>query len=282
MKKIPLFITLFSLISFGAVVVPASAHQPRIVESEAIQVIDPEISKAYYGELSGEPHVYTIESQKEFNLYIGILLPDAKSTKKDVKAEILKEGELIATLGGSSAEWKPFFEPFGQSKYFEGGEYKARAPAGKYTVRVSSTNNDSKYSLAVGEIESFDREEGVNALAVIPDLKRTFFEESPVSFILSPFGWGYVLMMYILAFITGFLYRAILKKFAKGSARGVNKNMGNGDRLIRMALWLGLLMWAITTSWNPILLFFSGFALFEAIFSWCGFYAAIGKNTCPR
>jgi hypothetical protein len=30
-----------------------------------------------------------------------------------------------------------------------------------------------------------------------------------------------------------------------------------------------------------ILIFFSGFALFEALFSWCGFYAALGKSTCP-
>jgi len=40
-------------------------------------------------------------------------------------------------------------------------------------------------------------------------------------------------------------------------------------------------LWAITTTWSPILIFFSGFAFFEAIFSWCGFYAAMGKNTCP-
>lgn len=31
----------------------------------------------------------------------------------------------------------------------------------------------------------------------------------------------------------------------------------------------------------PKTIFFSGFAFFEAIFSWCGFYATIGKNTCP-
>jgi hypothetical protein len=72
-----------------------------------------------------------------------------------------------------------------------------------------------------------------------------------------------------------------LKKFAKGSVRGVHKNIGKKDRIIRLAIWIGLLLWAITTSWNPWLIFFSGFALFEALFSWCGFYAAIGKNTCP-
>jgi len=32
---------------------------------------------------------------------------------------------------------------------------------------------------------------------------------------------------------------------------------------------------------NPLLIFISGFCTFETIFSWCGFYAAIGKNSCP-
>ncbi|MBM3281711.1 MAG: DUF2892 domain-containing protein [Candidatus Harrisonbacteria bacterium] len=87
--------------------------------------------------------------------------------------------------------------------------------------------------------------------------------------------------MYLLAGIVGLLYRAILKKFAKKSVRGATHNIGKADRLLRLAIGAGLLLWAITTSWSPILLFFSGFALFEALFSWCGFYAAIGKNTCP-
>jgi hypothetical protein len=77
------------------------------------------------------------------------------------------------------------------------------------------------------------------------------------------------------------LYRFILKKFASGTTRGAHKNIGKYDRAIRFAIALGLLLLAITTSWSPWLLFFSGFALFEAIFSWCGFYAALGKNTCP-
>ena len=275
-KSTVLFLlTLFLVPSF------VSAHQPRMVEGIAIEVVDPEVSKAYYGELSGTPHTYTIRASEDFNLYVGILVPDTKVPKKDVMAEIVKDGEIIETIGGSEAEWATFFEPFGQSTYWEGGEYKARVQAGEYIIRVSSENNNSKYSLAVGEIEAFDGKEGFNALNLIPELKRGFFEESPISFIKSPFGWGYILMMYIIAFIFGFLYRAILKKFTKGTVRGVHKNIGKGDRLLRLAIGLVLLLWAITTSWNPILIFFSGFALFEAIFSWCGFYAALGKNTCP-
>lgn len=259
----------------------AFAHQPRVVESETTQVVDPEISKAYYATLNGSPHTYIVDSKVDFDLYVGILVPDIKSADKSTVAEISKAGVVLATIGGKDAPWKSFFEPFGQSSYLDGGEYKARAEAGVYTIKVRSDNNDSKYSLAVGEIEAFDGAEGTNALSVIPELKRDFFEESPISFIKSPFGWGLIVVMYLLAGIVGFLYRAILKKFAKNSKRRATRNIGKADRLIRFAIGVGLLIWAITTNWSPVLLFFSGFAFFEAIFSWCGFYAALGKSTCP-
>jgi len=93
--------------------------------------------------------------------------------------------------------------------------------------------------------------------------------------------WRLIATSYILAFIFGFSYRMILKKFAKKTTRGIAKNIGKPDRILRFGLGLGLLILAIITNWSLILFFFSGFAFFEAIFSWCGFYAAIGKNTCP-
>ncbi|MEN9582578.1 MAG: hypothetical protein RL641_532 [Candidatus Parcubacteria bacterium] len=280
-KVIPLaFLALFVAL-FVLTPPTASAHQPRITESRLTTVSDPEVSKAYYAKLTGVPDVYVINAPAPFDLYVGILVPDIKSTKKDILAEVFKDSVKIATIGGADATWKPFFEPFGQSNYFDGGEYKARAEAGVYTIKVSNPDNTGKYSLAVGEIEAFDGKEGANALSMIPDLKRDFFEESPISFILSPFGWGLIVIMDILAFIVGFIYRAILKKFARRSAHGAPKNIGKKDRLIRVAIGVGLLLWAITTTWSPILVFFSGFAFFEAIFSWCGFYAAMGKNTCP-
>jgi len=276
-KFIPL--TLLALFVFAPSL--ASAHQPRITESRQTTVPDPEISKAYYGKLTGEPDVYTIEAKEAFNLYVGVLVPDIAGQKKDVSAVVMKDGKQIALLDGATFAWKQFFEPFGHDTYWQGPEYKARADAGTYEIRVTSPNNDSKYSLAIGEIEKFDGKEGMNALTLIPQIKKNFFNESPIGFILSPFGWGLIVIMYILAFIAGFIYRAILKKFAKNSPRGVVKNIGKPDRLIRTAIGVALLLLAITTSWSPILIFFSGFAFFEAIFSWCGFYAAMGKNTCP-
>ena len=226
----------------------ASAHQPRIVESRQTTVIDPEISKAYYGQLTGAPDVYTIQAGAPFNLYVNVLVPNIAGQKKDVSATILKDGKPLAALNGTQFAWKQFFEPFGHNMYWMGPEYKARADAGVYVITVTSSNNDSKYSLAIGEIEAFNFTEGTNALSLIPQLKSNFFNESPIGFILSPMGWGLIVILYLLAFIVGFIYRAILKKFAKSSPRGVAKNIGTLDRLVRLAIGAILLLWAITTA----------------------------------
>jgi uncharacterized membrane protein len=90
------------------------------------------------------------------------------------------------------------------------------------------------------------------------------------------------IVVFILAFLFGFFYRLIVKKMAVKTVRGSSKNIGTQDRWYRFGLGVILFILAIITAWNPILLFASGFCFFEAIFSWCGLYAALGKNTCPR
>lgn len=259
----------------------AYAHQPRIVEDRLTVVTEPEISKAYYAKLVGVPDIYTISSSQDFELYVGILVPDIAGQKKDITVIVLKDGNQIATLDGNSFAWTQFYEPFGADKYWKGGEYIAAAGPGNYEVRVSSTNNDSKYALAIGETEKFGLSDSRSATTLIPQIKKDFFNKSPIGFVSSPLGLGLIAIMYTLAFIFGFAYHALLKKFAKGSTRGAVRNIGTPDRTLRLAIGVGLLLWAITTSWSPFLLFFSGFAFFEAIFSWCGFYAALGKKTCP-
>lgn len=284
------FSKIFILIAFAIFLVPAlaSAHQPRITESRLTEVPSPEISKAYYGKLTGEPDVYVINATEAFDLYVNVLVPDIAGQKKDVSAVVLKGGKELVVLEGINFEWTKFYEPFGADTYWKGPEYKARAEAGTYEVRVWSSNNDSKYSLAIGEIEAFDGKEGMNALTIIPKLKKNFFDESPISFIKSPFGWGMIVAMYILAGIFGLALRFVFKIIARRSTRGApkpqtqtSKNIGRPGRLLRAAFGLGLLLLAITTTWNPILIFFSGFCIFESIFSWCGIYATMGKSTCP-
>lgn len=91
----------------------------------------------------------------------------------------------------------------------------------------------------------------------------------------------YILTIYGSAFVFGFLYRFLLKRVASRSQMGAQKNIGKPDRVARIVIGCLLLGWAGMTSWNPLLLFVSGFAFFESIFSWCGLYAVLGKNTCP-
>jgi hypothetical protein len=258
----------------------ASAHQPRVIQGRQTVVTEPEISKAYYGQLTGVPDTFTIQASASFNLYVNVLVPDIAGQKKDISATITKDGKPLVALDGMHFTWTKMFEPFGYDTYWVGPEYKAKAEAGTYVVTVTSSSNDSKYSVAIGETEKFDFKEIMNALAIIPHLKSGFFNESPISFVLSPFGWGLIIVLYLLAGIVGLIYRFVLKKLAKNSARKVRKNIGTLDRLLRLVIGVALLFWAITTDWNLFIIFFSGFAVFEAVFSWCGFYAALGKNTC--
>jgi hypothetical protein len=280
-----LFRKIFLFLCAVFVLVPAIAlaHQPRITTQAVTIVSDPEVSKAYYGQLMDEPHVYHISASSSFNLYVNVLVPDIAEQKKDVSIAIIKDGNThipFVVLDGIPFMWKHFWEEFGRDSYWQGPEYKARVEPGDYTIQVWSSNNDSRYSLAIGETEAFDAKEGWNAIKLIPQIKRDFFNESPAGFFLSPFGWGYILVMFVLSFLFGFIYRALLKRITKKTTNGRVKNIGKGDRWLRVVLGLGLFILAVTTSWSPILLFASGFCFFEAIFSWCGLYAAMGKSSC--
>jgi hypothetical protein len=259
------------------------AHQPRITESRLTEVPSPEISKAYYGKLTGEPDVYVIKAVQDFDLYVNVLVPDIAGQKKDVSAVVVKNGNIaqpLAVLDGINFEWQKFYEPFGADTYWMGPEYQARAEAGTYEIRVWSSNNDSKYSLAIGEIEAFDGKEGLNALTIIPELKKNFFDKSPIGFIRSPFGWGLIVAMYVLALMVGLLYRYLVRKFARSENGKVSKNINKRGRVIRLVLGLILLLLAMATTWNPLVIFISGLCIFESIFSWCAFYQLMGKNTC--
>lgn len=120
--------------------------------------------------------------------------------------------------------------------------------------------------------------------------KSQFFTDSPVNFLFTSVGFGYVFLLFASSFLFGFIYQSVLKNVAAWKAkrltgawknRARSQNIGSGDRILRSAIGLGLFLLAVTTSWSPWLFFFSGFSFFEAAFSWCGFYAALGKNTCP-
>lgn len=184
------------------VVGTAPCHQPRIVTGRGvIRVENPEVSQAFYGELTGEPAYCRIESEEAFKLYVGILVPDLEGIHKNVSVEITKhhvhagdapehEEEMHMLLNGMEHEWTRWYEPFGGDWYWEGPELRSNPPEeelpdgvqvseGTYTVKVFSPDNEGKYVLVVGEREEFPLSEMVQTLFVLPKLKAEFFERSP-------------------------------------------------------------------------------------------------------
>ena len=243
------------------------AHQPRLVEMEKINVTEPEISKAYYGNLSGKPHIYTISTSSPIDLYVNVLVPFIEGPEKNVIVKIFKGEQLMGILSPKKGDWKEFFEPFGHSMYWKGPEFKVRADAGKYKIHVQSTEKSIRYVLATGEIEAFDGPESLNAILLIPKLKKDFFEESPLSFILSPLGWGYVLLLQLLVILTGFVILKILNisriKFQTKYLQSSAKNI----MICGVFFWVIILFFAIQTSWHPLLIMMSGLALSIALIS---------------
>jgi hypothetical protein len=60
----------------------------------------------------------------------------------------------------------------------------------------------------------------------------------------------------------------------------MKKNIGTTDRIIRIVLALVLFFFA--WQFQSVLLLLGGvFCLYEALISWCAFYALMGRNTCP-
>ena len=243
------------------------AHQPRLVEMEKIYVTEPEISKAYYGNLSGKPHIYTISTSSPIDLYVNVLVPFIEGPEKNVIVKIFKGEQLMGILNPKKGNWKEFFEPFGHSMYWKGPEFKVRADAGKYKIHVQSTEKSIRYVLATGEIEAFDGPESLNAILLIPKLKKYFFEESPLSFILSPLGWGYVLFLQLLVILIGFSISKLLNisrikfqtKYFQSSAKNII--------ICGVFFWVTILFFAIQTSWHPLLIMMSALALFMALIS---------------
>jgi len=195
MRRIKLCIVVFLFLS-GCLLGPCKvlAHQPRIVYSQSgdIQINNPEISQAFYDELKGKPRDYFINSSRDFELYINLLVPEEANRNGRYSANIFSVkdngSEQIVSLDGNSFDWKEFYEEFGRDYYLKGPEFKQQVPAGKYKIEVYSKDNQGEYVLAVGQKESYDVQSILNIYWQLPLLKVAFFKTSVLQFFLTPFG----------------------------------------------------------------------------------------------
>ncbi len=235
MKKIILFFSIFIFFIFAGNI---SAHQPRIVylQSGDVQIMNPETSQAFYDELKGSPKDYYIDSDKDFELYINLLVPEVgpEGYPRDGRysADIFSAAggsasdgnwQKIYSLDGSSVEWQSFYEPFGRDYYLKGPELDQQLSAGKYKIEVYSSDNSSsqvlpegkisedkgKYVLAVGKNETYDINSILSVYWQIPFLKITFFKTSVLQFFLTPFGIAGVGALGALLIFLAFVYYII-------------------------------------------------------------------------
>jgi len=195
----------------------ASAHQPRIIYNQAgdIQIFNPELSQAFYDELNEGPRYYFINSDKNFNLYINILVPAESNETGRYAFSVYKgldEGPIFSSAVLSNG-WELFYEPFGRDYYYKGSEFLQQMTAGNYKIEVSSSDNQGKYVLAVGEKEEYNLQALLAIYWQIPFLKLTFFKTSVLQFFLTPFGiYGVGAIGGLLIFLASIYYLVGLAK----------------------------------------------------------------------
>jgi hypothetical protein len=163
---------------YGIVAGAAEAHQPRFPENGVNIVNDPDVSQAWYAELSGEPAEYQLEVQDSLLLYVGVLVPAIPHVTKDytvaVSTETATGEQVVFALDGPAGQWSDFFEPVAGDHYWQGPERRVTVGPGTYKVRVSNPGNTGKYVLAIGERESFPPAEIARVMGEMPRLKRYF------------------------------------------------------------------------------------------------------------
>jgi len=175
-----------TLIAVGATET-AYAHQPYLVTDTGVTRVDkPEVSKAFYADLSGKPAVYEIVSPDSFAMYVNVLVPDEVGIPTDLSATVTRGSDTIAVLEGPTYKWTKFYEPFGGDSYLMGPELRLRAGPGTYVATVSRPGNKGRYVLAVGEREAFSLGDMVRIIGLMPRLKRCFFHRAPIRALTDP------------------------------------------------------------------------------------------------
>jgi len=159
-----------------AVALPVWAHLPYLeADKKAVVVVDPEISKAYYGWLQGSAADYLIDSRQPFLLYLNLLAPQVENAQLDFSMKIYKDGDLLETRSDEDAFWQVDYEPFANDYYLKGPEYETQMSPGNYKIEIFNSGNSGNYVLAVGKKEDLSFGQFLRTLAVLPQVKQEFW-----------------------------------------------------------------------------------------------------------
>ncbi|MEK7509146.1 MAG: hypothetical protein AAB605_00350 [Patescibacteria group bacterium] len=179
-------------IMFCAVLLPALtlAQELRLVDAASTVLGDPTTYRAYYGKLSGEPHVFMFSTIEQLTHVKAILLvPDTAEAKTDISGafiDTLHPDSPFVVGDGALVEWQRFFDTGGRESYLAGPVLEATVPPGNYELRVWSSNNDSSYVLVVEGEERFSLAEVWSRFTTGPHIKSEFFGKSAFSAFVTP------------------------------------------------------------------------------------------------
>ncbi|MDC3315239.1 hypothetical protein OAV81_00660 [Candidatus Thioglobus sp.] len=169
----------------------AYAHKPVLNENSTYpadapyEIEEPEISKAIYSTLTGDPHYYRIQSDVDFDFYAGILAAKIGECALESKFsfEVLDaEFHNIDVADGENFKWTPWYEEYGKQWYWNGPEigknflsdriYKA----GTYYIKVFNNTNTGQYIIAVGDIEKFSFTDIIGLIFSLGDIEDEFWD----------------------------------------------------------------------------------------------------------
>ena len=168
----------------------AHAHKPVLNESSTYpadapyEIEEPEISKAIYSTLTGDPHYYRIESATDFNFYAGILAAKIGECALESKFsfEVLNSDfDAIYLADGENFTWAPWYEEYGKQWYWNGPEVGENFlsneifKAGVYYIKVFNSSNVGQYVIAVGDIEQFSFTDIVGLIFSMGDIEDEFW-----------------------------------------------------------------------------------------------------------
>lgn len=218
MKKHLIFLFCFLVIPLVA---NAFAHQPRLVieqinsQTSPIIIEEPEISKAYYGQIEKSSEYYKIDSSKGFDLYLSLQIPDIPMQSKNIILELKDESGLqLMYLDSSKHHWEKFHEDFGNADYLSGPSIQMALPSGIYTIKINGDEN-IKYVLVTGLKEEFPASEFLNSLFLVPKINQEFFGMNSFQSLANIFGF---ILLIIFSGI-GFVILILVKRFLRITAQ---------------------------------------------------------------
>jgi len=239
----------FFLLMAGSFV---SAAKINIIypQSEAIQIANPENSQLFYDQLNSKPRDYFVSSDKDFNLYLNLMVPEVENLDGVYSAKIYSENPLgeqqVAFLDGSLATWQEYYQNLDRDYYLRGPELNQYFSAGKYRIQVSSADmlaqadNQGKYVLVIGKNDVYDLATILNLYWQLPLLKIVFTKTSIFEFFLTPFGIagiGVVGALLILIALIYYLVGVISQNIKRGKIKTLlltSSGMQMKDEIIKL------------------------------------------------